>query len=176
MALVVLKTRGNDFKRLIMLSTVQKPAELVYAAEFSHRRHQVLMARQQLSPLSRSIFAATSAAARRMVSVIDMTLLGRGVGLVQSAFSSESASLVQSLIVTHRSLVLPLRLEPRLGVQLQFLRVGHVRSERKDLVHRPQGRLEPAPLIEDRVPACARISPRPWMPTASRSAGRVFEA
>ena len=39
------------------------------------------MARQQLSPLSRSIFAATSAAARRMVSVIDMTLLGRGVGL-----------------------------------------------------------------------------------------------
>jgi hypothetical protein len=31
MALVVLKTRGNDFKRLIMLSTVQKPAELVYA-------------------------------------------------------------------------------------------------------------------------------------------------
>ncbi len=64
--------------------------------------------------------------------------------------------------VTHRSLVLPLRLEPRLGVQLQFLRVGHVRSERKDLVHRPQGRLEPAPLIEDRVPACARISPRPW--------------
>jgi hypothetical protein len=56
------------------------------------------MARQQLSPLSRSIFAATSAAARRMVSVIDMTLLGRGVGLVQSAFSSESASLVQSLM------------------------------------------------------------------------------